>query len=115
MLSAIAARKAAQASHIGATKTVVQAMEEESEPSSEHEEVVSFGKKRSKTKICLASSGAKKKKPRYFAERQELQKDVGSEPSTRDDEELGFDAPVRCAWSPSVPLRDSSDEEPMDE
>ena len=113
MLSAIAARKAAQASHAGATTS--QATEEESESSSEQEADVSLGEKRAKPKNRLASSRARKKKPRYFAERRELQEDVGSEPSTRDDEELGFDAPVRRAWSPSVPLRDSSDEEPMDE
>ena len=119
MLSAIAARKAAQASHAGVTKTHIQATDtgEESESSSEQEEVVSLGKKRAKPKIRLASSRAGKKKPRYFAERQELQEDVRSEPSTLDveGEELSFDAPVRRAWSPSVPLQDSSDEEPTNE
>ena len=98
MLSAIAARKAA---HAGATKTLIQATEQESDSSSEPEEVVLLGKKRAKPKIRLTNS----KKPRYFAERQELQEDVGSKPSTHDGR----------AWSPSVPLRDSSDEEPTNE
>ena len=100
MAHAIAARKAAYA---GATKILIQATEEEPDPSSEHEEVVSLGKRRAKTTIHLVSNEAMKK-PRYFAERLELQEDVGSEPSTRDDEELGFDAPFwacvvsKCTW-----------------
>jgi hypothetical protein len=99
MLSAIAARKAAQASHPGVIKASVQATEEESkESSSEPEEVVPLGNKRAKrksSKIRSVSSRAKKRKARYFVEEQVPQEDVESDASTSDadGEELGSDAP----------------------
>ncbi len=108
MLSAIAARKAAQTSR-GDASTPIQVAEEESEDTNIEEENVVHVKKKVKRKPPAnrsLSGGTKKKKPRYFAEKQE--EPIPSSSSSSDAE---VDRPIRRAWSPSVPLRDSSDEE----
>ena len=107
MLSAIAARKAAQTSRTDTS--TIQVAEEESEDTNIEEDVVVHVKKRVKRKPPTnrsLSSGTTKKKPRYFAEKQE-EPIPGSESSS----DAEVDQPIGRAWSPSVPLRDSSDGE----
>lgn len=116
MLSAVAARKAAQTLRADAS-TPIQVAEEESEDTNiEEEDVVAHVKKRVKRKPPPANrsslnGGSTKKKPRYFAEKQEELIPGSESPSSSSDAEVDEPRPIGRPWSPSVPLRDSSPSE----
>ena len=140
MLSAIAARKAAQAVTRENAEPPNRVSEEAPQDLNtdqengvtriEQESRIRLGAKR-KPKARIASDERRKKKQRYFTERQDVlqhivaveSEDESMSSSDAIDEDVGMvedkslvaDPPVQRPWSPSVPLRDSSDEEPMDE
>ncbi|KAF8630247.1 hypothetical protein AX15_003024 [Amanita polypyramis BW_CC] len=141
MLSAIAARKAAQAAN---TQHSTPAPEEPSqEPSTyqENEAIRESGTElgshtrpkrtaKRKPKATIANDGRSKKKQRYFAERRDISKhkefdltveseDGSISSSDAIDEDVNMeegkslivDAPIQRAWSPSIPMRESMDED----